>query len=107
MLELSHKVAVYIPSTSNVSQADQTLQQNEVTRIATAFSQKFGGCTAEAVKGYWLSDTAGLVVETPIRVWAFCAEFDPADVLALAESIKRNMSQEAVLIELDNIGVLV
>jgi hypothetical protein len=107
MISLPHRVAVYVPSTTNTDQSAIDTQRAQVDYVATKLSMLYGGCTAEDVTGYWISGDRGLVKETPIKVWAFCQEFDKADILALAEHLKTVMLQEAVLCELDNEGMLV
>ena len=107
MITLQHKVAVYVPSTSNTNESATSLQADMIERVAREFSANYGGCTAESVTGYWLSDSVGLVKETPVRVWAHCAEYNVTDIVSLAERLKADMAQEAILIELDGVGSLV
>lgn len=102
-LELTHRVAVYVPGTQGVSAAaDNTAQ---VRKIAAAMSGYFGGATAQEVTGYWMSERAGLVAESVTIVYAACtkAQRDAhlPQVLELAQDIKREMQQEAVSVELD------
>lgn len=102
-LELTHRVAVYVPSTQNVSTAaDNTAQ---VKRVARRFCELFGGATAQQSAGYWMSERAGLVTESVTIVYANCtkAQRDTqlAQVLELAQDIKREMQQEALSVELD------
>lgn len=102
-LELTHRVAVYVPGTQGVSAAaDNTAQ---VRKIAAKLSGYFGGATAQQSTGYWTSSTAGLVAEAVTIVFSACtAEQLNAhlpQVLELAQDIKREMQQEAVTVELD------
>ena len=108
-LELNHKIAVYVPSTMSIDKPDNTAQLAMIDRIARDLSAKFGGATAESVTGYWVSDTAGLVKESPVRVWAYADNgYGLKDyAIALAERVKSEMSQDAVLCEVDSVGILV
>lgn len=102
-VKLSSRVAVYVPGTNGVD----TCADNSavVDRVAAALSAMFGGATASAASGYWLSDSVGLVKEATTIVYAFA---DPAalelhlgDVVTIAQEIKRELRQEAVSLELD------
>ena len=102
-LELTHRVALYVPGTQGVSAAaDNTAQ---VRKIAAALSGYFGGATAQQSTGYWMSERAGLVAESVTIVYAACtkAQRDAhlTQVLELAQDIKRELKQEAVSVELD------
>lgn len=103
LFRLSHKVTFYVPSTVDVDKAvDNTAQ---VERVAAALSSWFGGATSTPALGYWLSPAAGLVAEKTVVVFAYAAESDleahVGDVVELAESIKAEMKQEAVAVEID------
>lgn len=108
-LELNHKIAVYVPSTTSINKFDNGLQAEMIDAIARNLSAKFGGATAENVTGYWMSDTAGLVKESPVRVWAYAVDgYGLKDyAIALAERVKAQMAQDAVLCEVDGQGILV
>jgi hypothetical protein len=107
MLKLEHRVSVFVPSTVQTDQNALETQRAQVDRVAREFSLLYGGATSEAVTGYWMSDTVGLVKETPVRVWAFCQTIDTEKLIALAEVLKSEMSQEAILCEIDGAGILV
>ncbi len=102
-LELTHRVAVYVPGTQGASAATDNTAQ--VRKIAAAMSGYFGGATAQQSTGYWMSERAGLVAESVTIVYAACtkAQRDAhlTQVLELAQDIKREMAQEAVSVELD------
>lgn len=101
-LKLSAKVAIYVPGTNGVDTAEDTSFM--VDRVASALSSMFGGASASAVSGYWLSDSVGLVKENTTVVYAFAAPAALADhlgdVVQLAQDIKRELKQEAVSLEL-------
>ena len=107
MITLSHVASIFVPSTVNIdSQIDNT---QIVNSILAELSSEFGGASAQDVRGAWLSDTAGLVVENITRI--FCYGSDKAEMLDvfsnLAQRLKVEMSQDSVLIDVDNVGYLV
>lgn len=102
-LELTQRVALYVPSTTDTDKPTDNAAQ--VERVAREFCGWFGGATAQPSAGYWLSDTAGLIREAVTIVYAACTadqlrEHLP-DVLTLAQQIKQDMAQEAVSVELN------
>ena len=104
--ELSERVSVYVPSTTNTSHADSEAAAKMAGYTAEQLSKFFGGATATTTDavGYWLSDSAGLVAENVKIIYANATaeqlDEHAAEVLALAEYIKKEMSQEAVSIEI-------
>lgn len=100
---LAHKISVYVPATVDVAQeADNGA---EVQNTAALLSRLFGGATAQSVKGFWLSDTFGLVSENTVVVYAFASEgdFDAhlTEVIDACHLLKIRMSQEAIALEID------
>ena len=102
---LTHKVAVYVPSTvqGNIPAPVATVER-WVKESKTRLSRLFGGFTSYRAQGGWVSETQGLVEEDVTIVQAFTDESGlshvPA-VKALAQEIARDMSQEAVSVEVD------
>ena len=101
---LNHKVAVYVPATININETIDNTKQ--VEEAATLLSNLFGGATSSPVNGYWVSDTAGLVKEKTVMVFAFADETSLKngidEVIDFAEKIKLEMNQDAVALEIDN-----
>lgn len=101
--KLDHRVSVYVPGTINTNQQADNRQQ--VEHVAAEFSRMFGGATATTATGYWMSESAGLVAEATTIVYAACTagQLDEhlADVVEIAQQIKREMQQEAVSCEID------
>ena len=69
----------------------------QVEKVAAKLSEMFGGATATEARGYWCSQSAGLVAEgvtivysaaTPEAVQAHAAE-----VVQLCQQIKQDMQQ--------------
>lgn len=102
-LELTQRVALYVPSTTDTDKPTDNAAQ--VERVARAFCGWFGGATAQPSAGYWISDTAGLVREAVTIVYAACTADQLRDrlpdVLTLAQQIKTDMQQEAVSAEIN------
>lgn len=100
---LPQRVALYVPGTQGPDTATDNAAQ--VERVAAEFSRMFGGATAQESTGFWMSDTAGLVRETVIIVYANCTaeqlRYRLPDVLTLAQQIKQDMAQEAVSVEIN------
>lgn len=99
--DLNAKVAIYIPSTTNVNEpTDNTAIVNDVM---TAFSKWFGGCTSTPAVGGWVSNSGALVVEKVTIVYAFCTpeSFGEhfGEVMQLATEVRDDMKQEAVTLE--------
>ena len=102
-VELPQCVALYVPGTQGTATATDNAAQ--VERVAAEFSRMFGGATATTATGYWMSESAGLVEERTTIVYAACTEEQfgehLAEVVELAQQIKREMRQEAVTITID------
>lgn len=102
-LALSSRVAIYVPTTTDTDTPTDNAAQ--VAKVAETLSSFFGGATAQNGRGYWLSDTVGLVAEGVTIVYANATPAGlaehAADIRALAESIKQEMRQEAVSVEID------
>lgn len=99
--DLDCKFAVYVPSTTDVNNNCDNAEM--VKYVLAELSKLFGGATASKSVGAWMSDSCGLVLEDVTIVYAFCTSEQAgehfADVYAICEKIKREMSQEAVTLE--------
>lgn len=103
MFSLKSKITVYIPATVNIN---ETIDNTEfVNKAATLLSECFGGATSTEALGYWVPDTAGLVKENTTMVFAYAGEDDLKKnldkVIDFCESLKIEMSQDAVALELN------
>ena len=107
MITLSHVASIFVPSTVDIDKAIDN--SGIVHSILSHLSEKFGGASATQVKGAWMSDAAGLVVENVTRIFCYATEREAlCDVFfSLAEELKAELSQESVLIDIDNVGYLV
>ena len=104
---LDSKVAIYVPSTNNVSELDKNaLQYYFENLILSEFSEMFGGATAQKAVGGWLSEKNGLIKEDVTIIYSFCKDSDfqknANKVINLAKRVCIEMKQEAVTLEYNN-----
>lgn len=102
-VKLASKLTIYVPATNNINTAaDNTAQ---VEKTAALLAGLFGGSTSTPAVGYWLSDAAGLVRENTTVVFAYAHEKDLEanieKVIDYCESLKSEMGQEAIALELN------
>lgn len=101
--DLSSRVAIYVPGTINVNQ--ETDNAGQVARVMSKLSEWFGGATASDARGGWLSQSSGLVIEKVTIIYSYCKEADLQsrfeDIIALCESVRDDMQQEAVTLEIN------
>ena len=103
---LNHRIAVYIPSTTNGNQqAPADLIAKWVKSAKLKFANLFGGFTSYKAVGGWVSPTHGLI-EEPVVVVASHTDDDGLDRLGeveeFAAAVADSLGQEAVTIEVDN-----
>lgn len=104
-VKFSHEVTLYIPSTNGVdSAADTSAEREEAARL---LADLFGGATSTPARGYWMSETRGLVGENTTLIFAYAAENDLNlhldEVVNFCENLKIKLNQESVALEIDNI----
>ena len=99
VVRLDSRVAIYVPSTT------PTDNRQQVEEVAAKLSAMFGGATATEARGYWVSQSAGLVGEAVTIVYSNAAAEDierhGAEIVAICHKIKREMKQEAVSLEIN------
>jgi len=104
LFSLDHNFKLYIPSTINVN--ERTNSRQYVTQALQTFSDLFGGTTSYKAIGAWVSNDHGLVTENVTIVESYASaeqvENGLQTVLELANTIKHDLSQEAVSLEYDN-----
>jgi len=102
---LDHKVTIYVPSTHSVRETAHTLQAVFTDAALARLAGWFGGASVTTATGAWVAADGRLVKEAINLVWAFTdAEGLAAHthgVLGLAREIAREMTQEAVAVEID------
>lgn len=103
LFKLSSKVTVIVPATINISEEIDNTRY--VDKVASLMSECFGGATASQTLGYWQSPTMGLVKEKSTTVFSYCSESDLQSnvekVIELCESLKIEMSQDAIALEIN------
>lgn len=104
LFSLDHNIKVYIPSTVEVN--NETDNSEQVTAALALFSGLFGGATSCDAIGAWQSKAAGLVTEKVKIVEAYAdkksLEGGLSEVIKFAETLKKDMKQEAISLEYDN-----
>ena len=103
LIALESNVKIYVPSTISTNiEIDNSLQ---VDKLLTEFSMLFGGATSYAALGCWMSNTLGLIKERVTIVEAYCHETELKHsidkILELAETLKNEMNQETVSLEVN------
>ena len=82
------------------------MTNNSLFGAVARLSELFGGCTISAASGCWMSDASGLVREDVRIIYANAAPGEIAkhadEILSIARTIKTEMKQEAVSIEVNN-----
>lgn len=101
--DLDSKVAIYVPSTINVT--EETDNRKQVLNVIRRLSEMFGGATASDAVGGWVSQSGEVIVEKVKVVYSFCTTSQLKDriddILAICEDIKNEMKQEAVTLEIN------
>lgn len=102
-LDRNHFVAIYVPTTMDVdTPADTSVA---VARTLALLGERFGGAFSTMAHGVWRSGQAMLVGEAVHRVQAYATEEllhrSLPELLAYVRSLKAELRQEAVALELD------
>ena len=101
---LRHRVAVYVPGTNGVNTAADNARY--VKMAAALLSDAFGGATATAARGFWMSESAGLVEEATTVVYAYATntalESKLDDVIDFCDCMKTELHQEAISLAIDD-----
>lgn len=109
--QAGHKVEVVVPSTRFDKPITEAEHQNFVEQVATKLSQMFGGATAVQAFGSWYSEQAQKLIQEPITVVSSYSQVlepdNKAAVIALAEWLARELSQEAVFITIDGVALFI
>ena len=104
LVKLSSKVAVYVPSTLQVSESVDNSER--VKRTLEFLSEKFGGATSTKAIGCWVSTEKGLIREAVEICYAYTdtvgLEANIEAVIEHCEMLKKEMGQEAVSLEINN-----
>lgn len=100
--KLSSRITLYVPATINVNEEIDNTKY--IDQAASLFSSCFGGSTSTPAIGYWLSQT-GLIKEKTTLVFAYCNDQDLQNnidqVVEFCESLKTELNQEAIALEIN------
>lgn len=102
---LTHSVTVYIPTTLYNRPAPVALVESIKDFTLKSLCKLFGGVTITESIGGYVADDGSLIVESVYLCKSFTDNISPesiAQVHAIAEKIKLELSQESVSIEIDN-----
>lgn len=103
-IPLNHKISIYVPGTKDVNK--ETDNGEHVKKIIGVLSDMFGGATAGEHLGGWRSNSGEIVTEKITIVYAFCNEeslkSNIQNVLNVCQKLKKELSQEAISLEIDN-----
>ena len=101
--DLDCKVAIYVPSSVNVSETTDNEQQ--VLNIIKQLSLLFGGATASDAVGGWVANDGGTVIEKVKIVYSYCTteqlKTNIDVILQICETLKKEMLQEAITLEIN------
>lgn len=104
LFSLDHNIKIYIPSTKDVSQKIDN--KKYVDSALKLFGASFGGATSYDAIGAWLSQEQGLVTEGVKIVESYATreaiEEHLGEVIAYAQQLKTELTQEAISLEYDN-----
>ncbi len=102
-LEFTSQIGVYIPSTIGVDKELDT--QAYVDKTLTFLGGLFGGATSTRAKGVWKSSEVGLISENIHLVQSYAKQEDldqhVSDVIEYVESLKKELEQEAMALEIN------
>jgi len=107
MIELKNKLSVLVPSKIGTEQIDTT---EIVNALLSELSERYGGASITDLKGAWLSEQNGLITEDVKQVWAYSSDsvqLIRQHGLTIAKSLKKQLRQDSVAIEINNRLLLV
>ena len=108
-VERVHHISVFIPTTMDVDKKFDTSAY--VQKTLDFFGEKFGGATSTKADGAWKSDSEGMVNEVVYVVISYVTESDLNNyidnVIDFVKTVKTELHQEAMSIEINNKMILV
>jgi len=104
LIVLESNIKIYIPGTINVNQITDNSQF--VDNTLKLLSNYFGGSTSYQAIGCWNSVNNGLIKENVRICESYCKETDLkkyiSDIIDYCESMKRELNQENISLEVNN-----
>ena len=108
-VERVHHISVFIPTTMDVDKEFDT--SSYVQKTLEFLGEKFGGATSTIGDGAWKSASQGIVNETVYIVVAYVTENELNNcidhVIDFVKTVKKELGQEAMAIEINNKMILV
>lgn len=102
LFPLSQKVRLYVPSTINI---DEVIDNTEaVSKTLKLFGELFGGATSYDAVGAWNGSNGKLVQERVTIIESYAQKLESDDIMRVveyAQELCRNMSQDAVAVEVN------
>ncbi len=103
-IKLSCSVKIYVPSTMDVKERFDT--QIWVDKSLNLLSCIFGGATASKALGAWISNNGELIKENVTMVFSYATqtqlEKGIEEIHDFCLEMKRELSQEAIALEVNN-----
>lgn len=99
---LKNKISIYVPSTYRDQAAPENVINFYVADTLKKLSVMFGGATATKARGAYVSNDGALIMEDITIVYAYCEEYNRADLEAICRDLKTVFMQEAVSLEINN-----
>ena len=102
-VKLDCKISIYIPATTYINTPiDNKLY---VDGALTLLSSLFGGATSSAALGAWITAAGQLVKEKTTLVFSYCDSENLKngiqDVITFCETLKADLKQEAIALEVN------
>jgi hypothetical protein len=112
MFTLKHSVELYVPSyTQEHEKIKKVLIDSTVETVGTVLSSIFGGATVSTGKGFYDNKLLKKVQLEEVKiVRSYASKIDgkaKKQVIAMAQKIKDSMTQEAVMLVIDNHAMFV
>jgi CRP-like cAMP-binding protein len=103
-LERVHQIGVFIPTTIQTNQTADTTAY--VQRTLSFFAERFGGATSRQADGVWNSVEEGLIGERVYFVFSYVTQealsLHIDEVIEYVKVLKKELTQEAMAIEIDD-----
>ncbi|MDX1906522.1 MAG: cyclic nucleotide-binding domain-containing protein [Bacteroidia bacterium] len=103
-LERTNSIGIFIPTTTDTDQKYDT--QPIMDKTLNFMAERFGGATCKIANGVWNSEKIGLIGEVVYIVHSYITRVDLNryldEVIDYIKSLKRELRQEAMALEINN-----
>jgi len=103
----ANRVALYVPSTTNVNETLDSNTADQVTnRVLRFFGEMFGGATGIPARGSWVSESGELVIEQVTIVYSFTDNLTKENLVSVHEfalRLKAELKQESISVEVNGV----